>query len=101
MFSNFNFKSLALDELKKYSKSSLVGLAKALVNGVKKEQFTRFGVPGIRAQLLNTKTKRLEMDFILEGDKNSMHILNNVSPGFTSSFPFSRYIVEEIKRLIT
>ena len=101
MFSTFDFKSLAIEELKKYSKSSLVHLAKLLVADVKKEQFTRFGVPGIRAQLLNTKTKSLEMDFIVEGDKHSMHILNNVSPGFTSSFPFSRYIVDQIKCLIT
>jgi len=99
MFSKFDFKKLALEEIKKYSKSHLVQLAATLATGVKKENFTQFGIPGIRAQLLNTKEKKLEMDFILEGDKNSMHILNAVSPGFTSSLPFTQYVCEKIEVL--
>jgi hypothetical protein len=30
-----------------------------------------------------------------EGDKYSIHILNAVSPAFTASFPFARYVVKE------
>lgn len=96
MRSQFDFKKLAFEEIKKYSKSHLVQLSTSLASGFKKEHFTKFGAPGIRAQLLNIKEKKLEMDFIFEGDKQSFHILNAVSPGFTSSLPFSQYVVEKI-----
>ncbi len=49
---------------------------------------------GIRAQIINTKTKTIEMDYIVESDKNVVHILNAVSPGWTSSLPFARWVVE-------
>jgi hypothetical protein len=35
------------------------------------------------------------MDFIIEGDKKSIHILNGISPGFTCSLPFADYIVDK------
>ena len=101
MFSKFDFKKLALEEIKKYSRPYLVNLASALAKDIKTENFTKFGKPGIRAQLLNIKEKKLEMDFILEGDKKSMHILNAVSPGFTSSLPFSQYVCDKIKEVLS
>src|SRR3990167_1246161 len=65
LFAKFDFKKLALEEIRKYSKRHLVQLAGSLAKGIKKENFTTFGAPGIRAQLLNVKEKKLEMDFIL------------------------------------
>ena len=96
-FSNFDFKKLAFQELRKYSRSHLVTLVSALLDGVKPEQYTSWGRPGIRAQLVNMKKKSLQMDFVLEGDGKSMHILNAVSPGFTCSIPFSEYVCERIQ----
>jgi L-2-hydroxyglutarate oxidase len=96
----FDFKRLAMEEIKKYSKAHMVKLSTALASGVKKENYTSFGVPGIRAQLLNIKKRKLEMDFIVEGDMHSMHVLNAVSPGFTSSLPFTEYVCQKIKDLI-
>ena len=49
---------------------------------------------GIRAQIINTKTKTIEMDYIVKSDKNVVHVLNAVSPGWTSSLPFARWVVE-------
>ena len=49
---------------------------------------------GIRAQIINTQTNSIEMDYIVENDKNVVHILNAVSPGWTSAIPFARWIVE-------
>ena len=34
-------------------------------------------------------------DFVVESDKDSVHILNAVSPAFTSSIPFANWVVEE------
>ncbi|EKD54132.1 MAG: hypothetical protein ACD_60C00120G0002 [uncultured bacterium] len=100
LFSQFDFKKLALEEIKKYSKNHLVNLASFLAKGIKKENFTTFGAPGIRAQLLNIQEKKLEMDFILEGDKKSMHILNAVSPGFTSCLPFAEHVANKIRQVL-
>jgi L-2-hydroxyglutarate oxidase LhgO len=49
---------------------------------------------GIRAQIINTQTKAIEMDYIVESDKNVVHILNAVSPGWTSAIPFAHWVVE-------
>jgi L-2-hydroxyglutarate oxidase len=48
--------------------------------------------PGIRAQLVHLPTGKLEQDFVIEKRFNSTHILNAVSPGWTSAFPFGRFV---------
>jgi L-2-hydroxyglutarate oxidase LhgO len=95
--SNFDFKALAVREAAKYSKSKMVSLASDLAEGVKPEHYLSWGKPGIRAQLLDIKKRKLEMDFVLEGDKRSMHVLNAVSPAFTCSLPFSEYVCARIE----
>ena len=94
--SNFDFKTLAFRELQKYSKTVLVSLASKLAKGVDIKQYRQWGQPGIRAQLLNIRKKALEMDFVIEGDDQSMHILNTVSPGFTCALPFAEYVCDQI-----
>lgn len=96
-FSSFDFKKLALEEVRKYSRPHLVALASTLLEGVQPGHFKSWGTPGIRAQLVNMKDRSLQMDFVLEGDHKSMHILNAVSPGFTCSIPFSEYVCEKIQ----
>ncbi len=98
-FSQFDFKQLAWEEIQKYYRPRLVNLASNLLKGVQSGNYKYWGKTGIRAQLLNVKEKKLEMDFVLEGDSKSFHVLNAVSPGFTCAFPFSEYICDEIKRL--
>lgn len=96
--SNFNFSRLAIEEIKKYSRKRLISMAKNLVPDVDEKYFKKWGKPGIRAQLIDLKNRKLEMDFVLEGDDRSMHVLNAVSPGWTCSIPFSNYVVSEISR---
>ena len=94
-FSNaFGFRSLAFDEMKKYNKSYFVDLATSMVHSIDKSGFTEWSKPGIRAQLLNTKTYELVMDFVVEGDNTTVHVLNAVSPAFTCSFPFAKWVVD-------
>ena len=96
----FEFRRLAIEEVKKYSRRRMVRLAGELVEGVRLEQYSKWGKPGIRAQLLDIRKRRLEMDFVLEGDDRSMHILNAVSPGFTCSLPFSQYVCDRIQQAV-
>jgi len=95
--SNFDFKALAFRELKKYSKPLLVSLAAKLAKGVDIKHYRQWGLAGIRAQLLNIRKKELEMDFVLEGDKQSIHILNAISPGLTCALPFADYVCDQVE----
>lgn len=92
----FDYRRLAAEELSKYSKRKMVALASALAEGVTDKNYQTWGRPGIRAQLLDITTKKLEMDFVLEGDDRSMHVLNAVSPAFTCSLPFASYVCDRI-----
>jgi L-2-hydroxyglutarate oxidase LhgO len=91
---NFGFRSLALSELKKYDRSYFTGLATKMVKQIDTSGFNQWSKPGIRAQLLNTGTKELVMDFVVEGNSRSVHLLNAVSPAFTCSFPFAAWVVD-------
>ncbi|PHR68837.1 MAG: L-2-hydroxyglutarate oxidase [Arcobacter sp.] len=91
----FGFRDLAFSEVKKYSFKYLISLAKNLTQDMKHEGYDSWSTPGIRAQLLNKNTLELVQDFVVEGDKNSIHVLNAVSPAFTSSIPFANWVVEE------
>ncbi|HZD84313.1 MAG TPA: L-2-hydroxyglutarate oxidase [Gemmatimonadaceae bacterium] len=93
---DFGFRSLALSEVKKYRRSNLVALAAKMVRDLDPTRYTHWGKPGIRAQLLDIRTRQLVSDFHLEGDDRSMHVLNAVSPAFTSSIPFAAYVVDRI-----
>ncbi len=96
----FGFRKLALQEMQKYFRSKLIGLAESMVKNLDKKHYRIWGKPGIRAQLINIKTDKLEMDFKFEGDENSFHVLNAVSPAFTCSIPFSKYLFDKIEHLI-
>jgi hypothetical protein len=96
-FANFDYKHLARVELQKQFRSKMVSLGSSLLEGVTRDKFKKWGKPGIRAQLINIKTWKLEMDFVLEGDARSMHVLNAVSPGFTCSMPFASHVCDQIE----
>jgi L-2-hydroxyglutarate oxidase len=95
--SNFDFKKLAIEEIQKYSRPRLVALASRLIVNVRPQDYIRWGKPGIRAQLLNIKRRELAMDFVIEGDEQSTHLLNAVSPGWTCSIPFASFVVDRIQ----
>jgi L-2-hydroxyglutarate oxidase LhgO len=91
---SFNFRNLAVSEMKKYYRPHLLNLATKMVNNLNLDQFNEWTTPGIRAQLLNKNTLELVQDFVIEGDNRSLHVLNAVSPGFTCSIPFTTWIVD-------
>jgi L-2-hydroxyglutarate oxidase LhgO len=91
------FRRHAFAEVRKLSRRHLVGLAGRLAADVAPEHYTRWGRPGIRAQLVDRRTGQLENDFVLEGDATSMHVLNAVSPAFTCALPFAAHVVDRIE----
>lgn len=92
----FDYRRLAMEEIAKYSRSKMVELASVLAEGIQESNYQKWGRPGIRAQLLDITKKKLEMDFVLEGDRRSMHVLNAVSPAFTCSLPFAAHVCDQI-----
>lgn len=89
--------SLLRTELPKLSRRVLVKQARKLAPTIKLEDFTQVGRPGIRAQLFDLQERKLEMDFVLEGDSKSTHVLNAVSPAWTSCISFSKYVVDQMQ----
>lgn len=91
---SFGFRNLAIDEVRKYNRKYFTSLASAMVHELDVKGFNKWGRPGIRAQLLNLTTDELVMDFIIEGDSDSVHVLNAVSPAFTCAFPFAKHVID-------
>ena len=98
--SQFDFRRLAVQELRKYYRPHLISLSKSLATGIDDKNYKRWGRPGIRAQLLNINDMKLEMDFVLEGDEKSFHVLNAVSPGFTCCIPFAQFVCGNISKIL-
>lgn len=92
---NQNFRLLVHTELRKYLKPWFVASAKKLMNDLESDDLEPCEKVGIRPQLINIKTRALEMDYILEKDANSLHVLNSISPAFTSSLAFAEWIVDQ------
>lgn len=90
----FHFRQVAIHELKKHSKLFLANQVTSMLENLNPQDFRIWAKPGIRAQLIHQKTHELVSDFCYEKDHYSFHILNAVSPAFTCSFPFSRYLVD-------
>lgn len=98
MHSEFDFKRLAVRELRKLQRGHLLDLSRALITDLDPARYPTWGRPGIRAQLLDISERRLVMDFIFEGDARSFHVLNAVSPGFTCSLPFASHVCDAVAR---
>jgi L-2-hydroxyglutarate oxidase len=85
---------LAKTEAARLFTRRLVSDASQLVPAVREVKNWTTRPPGIRAQLVHLPTGRLEMDFLVRGDETSTHVLNAVSPGWTSAVPFGAYVAE-------
>lgn len=84
---------VAWDELNKsYRKERFVAAAQTLVPSIRKADFAR-SYAGVRAQLVD-EAGNLIKDPMFTGGPASLHVLNAVSPGLTSSLPFGEHVAE-------
>lgn len=91
-----NFRNLVHAEIPHYTRSGFMRSARRLVDILEPEWVKATPKVGIRPQLLNTREGRLEMDFLIERGTKSLHVLNSISPAFTSSFSVAKHIVDQI-----
>jgi len=94
-FRNPAFRSVALSEPRKYVPAYLHRDAARLVHGFDPSEVESAEKVGIRPQLVDWRTKQLLMDFIVERAGDTLHVMNPISPAFTSSMELARQIVAE------
>jgi len=92
-----NFRHMAHLELSKYLKHNFVAAAQRLLPSITSEDMIPTTKAGIRPQLVNLREGKLEMDYIFQHTDRSTHVLNAISPAFTSSFAFAEMIVNSSK----
>jgi L-2-hydroxyglutarate oxidase len=93
-----NFRHLVHTEIRKYFKPYFLEATRKLVPSVTSDDLIPCDKVGIRPQLVNVREKRLEMDFVVEETPHSIHVLNAISPAFTSSFAFAEWLVDLYER---
>lgn len=93
-WTNPKFRTVALTEPKKYLPVYFFKEAQKLVTQLEPSWLKATPKVGIRPQLVNWETKELVMDFLVEKSGNTLHILNAISPAFTSSMAFAKYVLQ-------
>jgi L-2-hydroxyglutarate oxidase LhgO len=94
---NPKFRSVALDEPRKYFARRFFEDARRLVRELEPTDVVPSPKAGIRPQLIDLRNHELVMDFILERDQESLHVLNSISPAFTSSLAFAAMLAGELR----
>jgi L-2-hydroxyglutarate oxidase LhgO len=92
-----HFRSIAWKELAKVSRAGFYREADGLAVGFEPGDLLPGKEPGIRAQLVDTRSAELLSDFVIEPGPRSTHVLNAVSPAFTSSAPFADHVLSLMK----
>jgi L-2-hydroxyglutarate oxidase len=83
-------REIVRSELSYLKIDSLLEEGRQLVPSVPDSTHWKTLAPGIRAQLIDKSTGKFVSDFLVEKRLNSLHLLNIVSPGFTSAIPLAK-----------
>lgn len=89
------FRSYTHQEASRFLKSEFLKSMQSLIPRLSSGDLIESEKVGIRAQLLDTERNELVMDFIVKRVDNTTHVLNAVSPAFTSAFSFAKYILNK------
>ena len=88
------FRRLAWQEGRRYFKPWFVQAARAILPRLQATHLIPTEKVGIRAQMLDRGTGKMVTDFLVEHGPHSTHVLNAISPAWTSAFPFARYVCD-------
>ncbi len=94
-FRNEKFRTVAYDELRKYFFRYFFADCEKLVRGLEPSDIENSPKTGIRPQLVDVRSHELVMDFKVETDGPTVHVLNAISPAFTSSMAFAKQLCDE------
>jgi (S)-2-hydroxyglutarate dehydrogenase len=93
---DYQFSKLVAKEVNKATKIGMVREASKIVPQIAAVQSWKRYPTGIRAQLINIDTGTIVQDFIIESNESSTHILNSISPAWTSALSFAEIIARRI-----
>ena len=96
----FRFRELAFREFKYLFKENIIKSAQKLTSLNLEDIKYDWYSPGIRAQLYDTKSHKLENDLIIKNFNSDFHLLNSISPAWTCSFKTAEFIIDKVKKLI-
>lgn len=88
------FRRLAWQEGRRYFKPWFADAARAILPRLQNKHLLPCDKVGIRAQMFDKQDKKLVNDFLVERGLSSTHILNAISPAWTSAFPFARFVID-------
>lgn len=88
------FRRLAWQEGRRYFRRWFAEAGRALLPRLRPEHLLASDKVGIRAQMLDQSTGRLVNDFVVEQGPSSTHVINAISPAFTSAFPLARHVCD-------
>jgi L-2-hydroxyglutarate oxidase len=88
------FRRLAWQEGRRYFKPWFADAARAILPRLKNEHLLPCDKVGIRAQMFDRQEGKLVTDFLVERGSSSTHVLNAISPAWTSAFPFARFVID-------
>ncbi len=88
------FRRMVAEELAKYRPATFLHAAQALAPAIGADDLTDSDKVGLRAQLVDERTKSFEMDFVVAPGPRSIHVLNAISPAFTASMALAELIVD-------
>jgi (S)-2-hydroxyglutarate dehydrogenase len=94
LMQNPAFRNAATMQLRKYSRKVLFDEAHAMLPELHFADLQPSSKVGIRAQVVHWPSRELVMDFLILQNERSLHILNAVSPAFTSSMAFAKHVVD-------
>jgi (S)-2-hydroxyglutarate dehydrogenase len=93
-FTNPKFRAVALAEPRKYIPSVFHRDAARLVRSYDPTLFEAAEKVGIRPQLVDWRTRELVMDFLVLAKDGTVHVMNPISPAFTSSMDLARALAD-------
>lgn len=92
--SDGGFRANAFSEARKYLGRHFYSEAKKLVPGLTPRDLISSAKTGIRSQLVDWEEKKLVTDYVVCNEGDCLHVLNAISPAFTSSMSFAKYVAD-------
>ena len=91
---NGGFRANAAAEVRRYG-AGFLREVRTLVPEIQRRDLLPSAKMGIRPQLVHLGRAELVSDFLVEKAEDSVHVLNAISPAFTSAPAFAQFLVDE------
>jgi L-2-hydroxyglutarate oxidase LhgO len=96
---NKTFRTVAMSEPRKYMFRHFFADASRLVDSLKPDDVLPSTKAGIRPQLVDVVSNTLVMDFLTESGEADLHVLNAISPAFTSAMALAGILADKVQAL--